>query len=165
MANNRDNEWERPPNPPGPLFFNKKERDFVKQINDEVIERIIAQTILYYPISLEHTNFHPLYGEAIEKSFLNPIRVHALVEWLGSETETNNYGIDRGTNIIVHFHSRRLQEDQNAFVREGDFILYGNQYYSIVELKSPRELFGQTNYKVEISAICIDSRDGVFNGS
>ena len=46
--------WTQPTNPPPPLFMGGKERDFVKQINDELIERVIGQTILYYPVSLEH---------------------------------------------------------------------------------------------------------------
>ena len=66
-----DNEWSRPAQPPPPLFFNKKERDLVKQVNDELVERVIGQTVVYYPLSLEHTNYHPLYGEAIEKTFLS----------------------------------------------------------------------------------------------
>ena len=65
----------------------KKERDLVKQVNDELIERVIGQQVLYYPISMEHTNFHPTYGEAIEKTFLPPVRVYALVEWEGIQTQ------------------------------------------------------------------------------
>ena len=80
-----DNEWTQPDAPPPPLFLGEKERDFVKQVNDELIERIVGQGIFYYPISMEHTNFHPLYGEAIEKTFLPPVRVYALVEWEGQE--------------------------------------------------------------------------------
>ena len=53
------NKWEQPGNPPPPLFTGKKEKDLVKQINDEVIERVIGQTIIYYPISIENTNFNP----------------------------------------------------------------------------------------------------------
>ena len=60
-------EWKRPDQPPPPLFLGKKERDLVKQVNDELIENVIGQTILYYSIDLERTNFHDLYGEAIEK--------------------------------------------------------------------------------------------------
>ena len=30
-----DNKWSRPSSPPPPLFFNDKEKDLVKQINDE----------------------------------------------------------------------------------------------------------------------------------
>ena len=63
-------EWKKPAAPPPPLFLGKKERDLVKQVNDELIEKVIGQQILYYPIDLGTTNFHPLYGEAIEKTYL-----------------------------------------------------------------------------------------------
>ena len=39
------------------------------------------------------------------------------------------------TKINVHFHKRRLTEDQDLFVREGDFVAYGEAYYEIVGLK------------------------------
>ena len=68
MANNpKDNRWSQPKQPPPPLFVGRAERDFVKQINDEVIEKVIGQQILYFPIDRTVTNYHPLYGEAIEK--------------------------------------------------------------------------------------------------
>ena len=59
-------DWKQPEAPPPPLFLGKKERDLVKQVNDELIERVIGQQIIYYPIDVSRTNFHPLYGEAIE---------------------------------------------------------------------------------------------------
>lgn len=66
-----DNKWKKPSAPPPPMFFGKKERDLVKQVNDEIIERVVGQQLLYFPLDLEHTEYHPLYGEAIEKpSFL-----------------------------------------------------------------------------------------------
>ena len=55
-----DNKWEQPSNPPPPLFLGKKERDLVKQVNDELIEAVIGQQVLYFPIDLDHTNFHSL---------------------------------------------------------------------------------------------------------
>ena len=75
------NKWSQPAAPPPPLFLGKKERDLVKQVNDELIERVIGQELIYYPISIENTNFHSLYGEAIEKNFLAPVKVNALVSW------------------------------------------------------------------------------------
>tara|TARA_R110000824_G_scaffold191791_2_gene373550 strand:- start:208 stop:702 length:495 start_codon:yes stop_codon:yes gene_type:complete len=159
-----NNKWSRPDAPPPPLFLGKKERDLVKQVNDELIERVIGQVVAYYPISLEHTRFHPLYEEAIEKTFLPPIRVYALVEWGGSGTTTTSFGIDKTASLIIHFHSRRLNEDQNVNVQEGDFVLYDGQFYEIVTTSQPRRLFGQDDYQVEISATCIEARSGVFNG-
>ena len=159
-----DNKWNRPENLPPPLFFNKKERDLVKQVNDELIERVIGQTILYYPISPIHTNFHPLYGEAIDKNFLPPVRVYVLIEWDGTLTTTTKYGVDRIYSLTCHFHKRRLTEDQDLYVREGDFILYGEEYYEIVTLNEPKQLFGNTDYMLEISAKCARARQGLFDG-
>ena len=158
------NRWTQPSSPPPPLFVGKAERDFVKQINDEVIERVVGQQVMYFPIDIEHTNYHPVYGEAIEKTFLPPVRVYALVEYGGVETMfMDNISIDKKTTAIVKFHKRRLTEDQNLFVREGDFIKYGNIFYEIVKTNEPKQLFGQIDHKFEIIADCIRARDGLFN--
>jgi len=148
--------------PPPPLFLGQKERNLVKQINDEIIEYVIGQRIAYYPVSLEHSNFHPLYGESINKSFTDPVHINVLVDFDDNETNTTNYGIDRRTRITVHFHKRRLTEDQDLFVREGDFVLYGEQFYEIVKLREPKEIYGQIDHKMEVSAECVRARKGTF---
>jgi hypothetical protein len=159
-----DNKWKKPSSPPPPMFFGKKERDLVKQVNDEVIERVVGQQVLYFPLDIETTNYHPLYGEAVEKTFLPPVRVHALVEFQGIETSfMDNVAIDKATKIKVNFHKRRLTEDQNLFVREGDFLRYGDVFYEIVKLIEPKLLFGQVEHRFEIQAECIRARDGLFN--
>ena len=161
-----DNEWSRPAAPPPPLFLGKKERDLVKQVNDELVEKVIGQQVLYYPIDMETTNFHDLYGEAIQKTFLPPIRVYALVNF---DEEGSSYldsvGIDSMSQITIHFHKRRLTEDQNLFVRQGDFVLYGERYYEIVKTSSSRKLFGQVNQTFEISATCKRARKGLFDAT
>ena len=162
MASEKD-KWKQPANPPPPLFLGEKERDLVKQVNDELIERVIGQVVAYYPVDLEHTNFHPLYNEAITKSFLPPVRVYALIDYGGEETRTDKYGVDKQTKITIHFNKRRLTEDQDLFVREGDFVAYGGGFYEIVSLKEPRELFGQQDRRMEITAECIRSREGLFD--
>ena len=159
------NKWSQPDAPPPPLFVGQKERDLVKQVNDELIERVIGQQVLYYPIDIQTTNFHPLYGEAIKKNFLPPVRVHALVEWEGVETTTDSYGLDKMASIVIHFHKRRLTADQDLYVREGDFVAYGENYYEIVTLKEPKEIFGQADRRMEISAKCIKARKGLFDGT
>ena len=134
--------WEHPESPPPPMFFGNKEKNLVKQVNDEIIERVVGQQLLYFPIDIEHTNYHPLYGEAIEKTFLPP---------------------DKKTTLTVMFHKRRLPEDQNLFAREGDFVKYGSIYYEITKLNEPKHLFGQADVQFEVVAECIRARDGLFN--
>jgi len=160
------NEWNQPSAPPPPLFLGKKERDLVKQVNDELIERVVGQTVVYYPIDIERTNYHDLYGEALKKTFLPPVRVHALVEFDGINTKySSNIGLDKESSLTVHFHKRRLTEDQDLYVREGDFVLYGSIYYEIVTLSEPKQLFGQVDHLLEISAKCVRAREGLFDAT
>jgi hypothetical protein len=161
MSDN-DNKWEQPEAPPPPLFTGAKEKDLVKQVTDEIIERVIGVSVLYYPISLKHSDFHPLYGEAINKTYLPPVHVEVLAEWEGEDTATTGFGIDKKSSVTLHFHKRRLTEDQNLFVREGDFVQYGEQKYEIVTLGQPRQLFGQPDAKIEVVAKCVRARDGSF---
>tara|TARA_R100001509_G_C4869409_1_gene216164 strand:- start:502 stop:990 length:489 start_codon:yes stop_codon:yes gene_type:complete len=159
-------EWKKAPAPPPPLFLGKKERDLVKQVNDELVEKIIGQQILYYSIDLETTNFHDIYGEAVEKTFLPPVRVYALVTFNDESTNyLEGFGIDKISQVTVNFHKRRLEDDQDIYVREGDFILYGDIYYEIVKLSQPRKLFGQVDQTFEISATCKRARKGLFDAS
>ena len=159
-----DDKWSKLDAPPPPMFLGEKEKNLVKQVNDEVIERVVGQQILYFPIDIDHTNFHPLYGEAIEKTFLPPVRVFARVEYQGVETNViDNIGLDKKTALKVMFHKRRLTEDQNLFVREGDFVKYGSIFYEIVKTNEPKHLFGQADVQFEITADCIRARDGAFN--
>lgn len=160
------NEWERPTQPPSPMFLGEKEKNLVKQVNDEIIERVSGQQILYFPIDMGTTNFHPIYGEAIVKNFLHPIRVFALVEYGGIESSfLEGIGIDKTATLTVNFHKRRLTEDQDLFVREGDFVRFGSIYYEIVKLIEPKLLYGQPETRFEITAECIKARDGLFNGN
>lgn len=156
-------QWNREPAPPPPMFFGEKERNFVKQVNDEIIERIIGQQIMYYPIDVERSQFHPVYGECMNKTFMPPVNVKVLVEWEGSDTTTDEFGVDRVSKVTVHFHKRRLEEDQDLYVTVGDFIAYGDRFYEIVELAVPRELFGQYHARFEVTAKCVRAREGTFN--
>lgn len=158
-----DNKWSQPDSPPPPLFTGQKEKDFVKQVNDEIIERIVGQTIIYYPVSLEHTVFHNVYGEAVQKNFLDPIRIHAMVKWESQATSTTPLGVDRVEKISIGFHKRRLTEDQDLFVREGDFVQYGENMYEILSLQEPKWLFGQVESSFEIAASCVRAREGLFD--
>ena len=156
----QDNKWSKPSNPPPPLFLGEKERNLVKQVNDELLERVIGQQILYLPVSVDYSTFHPLYGEAIEKVFIPPVRIYTLVEFDGIKTTTENFGLDKEDSIIVRFHKRRLTEDQDLYLREGDYVMYGQRFYEIVSLTEDRQLFGQIDSLFQFAAKCIRTRRG-----
>jgi hypothetical protein len=86
------------------------------------------------------------------------------VAWEGKTTAAESFGVDEKSSISVHFHKRRLIEDQDLFTRVGDFVAYGRQFYEIVSLNEPRQLFGQSQHKLEVLAKCVRARPGLFNG-
>ena len=86
-----------------------------------------------------------------------------MVEYVSETTSTTPLGVDRVEKIKVSFHKRRLAEDQNLFVREGDFIQYGQNLYEILTLVEPNWLYGQVESKFEITAECVRAREGLFN--
>jgi len=157
------NQFTQPAAPPPPMFINQPERDLHKQVVSEVAERVVGQPILYYPIDMESTEFHPLYGEAITKTFLPPVRVYVFIEFGGIETKVDKFGLEKDVNVTVHFHKRRLIEDQDVYVREGDFILFNQVLYEIVKLTEPASPYGQHENRIDITAKCIKSRKGLFN--
>jgi hypothetical protein len=162
MANNPNDKWSQPAAPPPPMFFGKKERDLVKQVNDELLERVIGQTVVYYPVDVDRTNFHSLYGEAINKMCLPPIRVYAMVE-VDNEQTNDKYSYEYQSKINVHFNRKRLTADQNLNVRAGDFIQYGDTFYEIMRIyNDTRYYFGQVNHKFQVSAECRRARRGNF---
>ena len=156
------NKWNQPDAPPPPMFFGKKERDLVKQVNDELSERVIGQPIAYYPISMEDTNFNTTYGEAIEKVSLPPIRVYAYVQ-VDNEQTNEKFGYDYQTSLVVYFSEKRITADQDLYVRVGDFIQYGEVFYEIARTyDDTRYYFGQVEHKFQVSAECIRAREGLF---
>jgi len=156
------NKWNQPVAPPPPMFFGKKERDLVKQVNDELAERVIGQEIAYYPISIEESDFNETYGEAVDKVSLPPVRVYAYVE-VANEQTNERYGYEYQTKLTVNFHRKRLTADQNLFVRVGDFVQYGSEFYEIVKTyNDTRYYFGQVEHKFQISAECVRARQGTF---
>jgi len=157
-----NNRWSQPAAPPPPMFFGKKERDLVKQVNDELAERVVGQTVAYYPISIEESNFNDTYGESIDKVSLPPVRVYAYVV-VENEQTNERYGYDYQTKLTVNFHRKRLVADQDLYVRVGDFVQYGEYFYEIVKTyNDTRYYFGQVEHKFQISAECVRAREGVF---
>jgi len=163
--------WTQPNSPPPPLFVGKAERNFVKQINDELTEKIVGQQVLYFPVDVERSDFHPLYGEAIKKTYLPPVRVYTLVEYAGSDRVQQQFGFDNLYNINVHMHKRRLTEDQDLFARLGDFVQYDEMYFEIVDIFEPRYLFGQdssftsTETSLEVTLVGKQARRGLFDAN
>lgn len=150
--------WTRPTYGPAPLFANEPEIKFQKQLSDEISEFVLPGKILYFPVDREKTQFHAVYGEAIEKFYLSPILCSVFVDYEDNTTVTNKYGKDRRSKITVHFAKKRIEEDKNLYVREGDLVFYNSEFHEIKSLQEPEPMWDQIENQVGITAVCIKCR-------
>jgi len=145
----------------GPLFVTSKEINFFNHVNKELIQRIIAQRIIYYAVSEEHTKTHQLYDEAIKKTTFDPVEINALVLYKAPEQSATQFTIDTVYAIECYFHIHELRE-RSIIPREGDFVRFGTIIYEVEKLTRPQITYGQIDNEVMVKAECRVSRKSQF---
>jgi hypothetical protein len=129
------------------LFITNREIAFINDITKEYVKDIVGQFIYYYPISTLKTQIHPIYEEAVEKIFENPIKLEVLAgqpEWSAS---ANQFGIEQTRKLEVFVQVRDLL-DKGFKVEEGDYFIYGDMPYEIMTAIQINNIFGQVDHEL-----------------
>jgi hypothetical protein len=136
------------------LFVSPREIEFFNDTAKEVVKDIVGQKIYYYPVSYLKTKVDPVYEEAIEKIFENPIEVDCIVDWQPAEVKTTRFGQDSKLRIKVYIQSRDLV-DKQIEVKDGDFFTFGIDIFEITTIRVFRNIYGQVEYDdgLELTAI------------
>jgi len=145
----------------GPLFVGHQEVSFFNSITKELIQKIVAQRVIYYSVSDQHTKSHQLYDEAVSKIVFPPVEINALVMYNAPTQNVTKFSVDTSYSLEIYFHSHELVE-RNIVPREGDFIKWENITYEVEQLTSPQIIFGQIQNKVMIKATCRVARKSQF---
>lgn len=142
------------------LFRSKKDIEFVKRINKELIEKVIGEKITYYAISKQYseTNF---YGESLEKVFDPPVEIYALVEWQDQDITTTEYGQDIIYNLRVSILNDHL-ERINMKPYEGDMVEYDDVKFEITKIELPSQIFGKAGQDIGYILNCTSVRESAF---
>lgn len=144
------------------LFVTEREIAFINDITKEFIKDIVGQFIYYYPVSTLKTQVHPIYEEAVEKIFENPIKLEVLAgqpEW---ETKANQFGQEQTQKIEIYVQARDLL-DKGFEVSEGDFFVYGDIPFEIVSALNINNIFGQVEHDVGYKLIGRVARKSEFD--
>ncbi len=111
------------------LFGGPRARSFFRHHNRQLLNRIIAQEVLYYKLSLKETEVN-IYGESKNKIYYQPILLTCLIEAQEQMSEDADYG--KGRNQINNF--RFLRDDLidlNLLPEAGDIIVWQESYYEV----------------------------------
>ena len=111
------------------LFGGSRDISLFRHINKELINNIIQQSVGYYKINLDKTSSN-LYGEALTKSYNNPILVNCLIERTAQEWAETEFGTDVTRTITVRF-LRDILVDIQLVPEVGDVMLWQENYYEL----------------------------------
>jgi hypothetical protein len=127
-----------------PLFGGKRDISLFRNINREIINKIIDTEIDYYKISLVDTNTN-LYGESDNKIFFLPVRVHSIIGQLeDQETMYKEYGVDVDQTNTFSFLKDDLR-NRNLVPEVGD-VIHWNEIYWEIDRIIENKYFMQRNH-------------------
>ena len=129
----------------GRLFITPREIDLVNDLTKELIKDVVGQKIYYYSISLTKTKINPLYAEAPEKIFENPVEINCFDYYKEPTYKIGQFGVDETQNLEAYIQYRDLI-DKGIEIDVGDFFSYGDVFFEIISATKIKEMFGQIEY-------------------
>lgn len=125
------------------LFGSGRDFDLLVNINRELVHDLVEQEILYHKLSLEDTDVN-LYGEALEKSFWNAVKLNCLITRGDQVIDIQEFGPDLGREASFAIIRQDLQ-DSSILPEVGDIIQWSTDFYEVDTVKENSLFLGRDN--------------------
>lgn len=130
------------------LFGSNRDFDLLVNINRELLSDIVEQEILYHKLSLEESQAN-IYGESLEKSYFNPVKLNCLITRGDQVIDIQEYGSDLGREASFAF-LRPDMEDIDLVAEVGDIIQWHNDFYEVDTVRENQLFLGRDkSYNLE----------------
>ena len=123
------------------LFGSNRDFDILVNINRELLKDIVEQEILYHKLSLEDTDVN-LYGEAMQKSFWNAVKLNCLITRGDQVIDIQEFGPDLGREASFAFLRPDL-EDVSVVPEVGDIVQWHNDFYEVDTVRENQLFLGR----------------------
>ena len=141
-----------------PFFIPQKEFDLINQMNEELIDEIIGQSVDIYKVNVDRTEDN-VYGESTAKYYDIGFRVNCLINYNEPEVEQTEFGADVNSSIEMFFQRENLSSGSLNFYPEiGDIVDWNDYYWEINGTTEPQLFAGHPNFKHNIVATAHRSR-------
>jgi hypothetical protein len=111
------------------LYGGIRARSFFRHHSRQLVNRIIAEEVLYYKLSLSETKYN-IYGESKNKMYNQPILIACLHTLDPQTSEDDTYGKSIAQLIEFRFLRDDLI-DLNLVTEAGDIICWQESYYEV----------------------------------
>ena len=141
-----------------PFFIPQKEFDLINQMNEELIDEIVGQSVDIYKVNVERTEDN-VYGESTAKYYDIGFRVNCLIDYTDPEVIQDEFGSDTNSNITMYFQRETLASGSlNFYPESGDIVDWNDFYWEINGTTEPQLFAGHPNFKHNIVATANRSR-------
>ena len=141
-----------------PFFVPQKEINLINDMNEELIDEIVGQSVDIYKVSVENTEDN-VYGESTTKYYEVGFRVNCLLLYNTPETMQDDFGPDKNVSIEMYFQRENLASGSLNFYPEiGDIVDWNDYYWEINSTKEPDLFSGHPKFKHSIVATAHRSR-------
>ena len=124
------------------LFGSQKDFNVLStHISREILSDIVEQEIGYYKLSLTDTQAN-LYGEALDKIYLDPIKLNCLITRGDQVINVDEFGPDLGREASFAFIRQDLVES-NTVPEVGDVVLWHEDYYEVDTVRENQLFVGR----------------------
>ena len=135
-----------------PFFIPQKEFDLINQLNEELIDEIVGQSVDIYKINVENTEEN-LYGESTTKYYDVGFRVNCLILYNEPEITQDEFGTDLNASVEMYFQRENLSSGSLNFYPEiGDIVDWNDFYWEINGTTEPQLFAGHPAFKHQIKA-------------
>ena len=125
------------------LFGSNRDFDLLVNINRELLKDIVEQEILYHKLSLEDTDVN-LYGEALQKSFWQAVKLNCLITRGDQVVNIDDFGPDLGREASFAFIRQDLV-DKTVVPEVGDIVEWHNDFYEVDTVRENQLFLGSDN--------------------
>ncbi len=133
------------------IFGSSRDFDLLVNINRELLKDIVEQEILLYKLSISDTSTN-LYGEALQKTYLEPVKLNCLITRGDQVYDVDEFGIDLGREATFALLKRDL-EDIQLVPEVGDIVMWHEDYYEVDNLTENQLFYGRNkDYNIERTA-------------
>ena len=141
-----------------PFFIPQKEFDLINQMNEELIDEILGQSVDIYKLNIERTEDN-VYGESTAKYYDIGFRVNCMISYDAPEIQQDDFGADLNSSITMYFQRENLASGSLNFYPEiGDIVDWNDYYWEINGTTEPKLFAGHPNFKHNIVATAHRSR-------
>ena len=141
-----------------PFFIPQKEFDLINQMNEELIDEIVGQSVDIYKVNVERTEDN-VYGESTAKYYDIGFRVNCLIQYNEPEIIQDEFGADLNSSIEMFFQRENLSSGSLNFYPEiGDIVDWNDYYWEINGVTEPQLIGGHPSFNHSIKATAHRSR-------